>query len=364
MNSAVLTQDAYFGGRRLAGMDRVGSATQVGSQNVSFYPYGEDKGTPGANDNCKFGTYLRDSATGLDYAMNRYYSSGSGRFVSPDSYWRSVRPASPQSWNRYAYVSNDPANGVDPNGLCDFAAAGITNSPSNAGAFATANANSIVAYPYSSGATGSFGGLMNVLQVAHQALGPNSSTFAAVQGLLAAAAQGGPINVVTWSGGAASFTAAVKWLNANGASNIVSSINDITYVSPGNLGNLYVNSNTVVLAGNSAQDTLATSGTLVSGNVPIYRNDACTHNFGCIIGGSLASVWNSRATSPCGSAFSIFQPVPYTPSSSNWSNLFGIPGGIYSAFDAGTYWEFGEDDVMDGDALTPSVTSTFNPIIP
>jgi RHS repeat-associated protein len=117
MSSAVLTQDAYFGGRRLAGMDRVGSATQVGSQNVSFYPYGEDKGTPGANDNWKFGTYLRDSATGLDYAMNRYYSSGSGRFMSPDPYRASGGPAVPQSWNRYAYVENDPINYGDPAGL-------------------------------------------------------------------------------------------------------------------------------------------------------------------------------------------------------------------------------------------------------
>jgi RHS repeat-associated protein len=98
-------------------MDRVGSATQVGSQNVSFYPYGEDKGTAGANDNWKFGTYLRDSATGLDYAMGRYYSSGSGRFMSPDPYQASGGPAVPQSWNRYAYVQNDPINYGDPAGL-------------------------------------------------------------------------------------------------------------------------------------------------------------------------------------------------------------------------------------------------------
>jgi RHS repeat-associated protein len=115
MNSAVLTQDAYFGGRRLAGLDRVGSATQVGSQNVSFYPYGDDKGTPGANDNWKFGTYLRDSATGLDYAVNRYYSSGSGRFWSVDP---STTPnaRTPQAWNRYAYAGDDPINSLDPSG--------------------------------------------------------------------------------------------------------------------------------------------------------------------------------------------------------------------------------------------------------
>jgi hypothetical protein len=29
-------------------------------------------------------------------------------------------PADPQSWNRYAYVRNDPVNRVDPNGLSFF----------------------------------------------------------------------------------------------------------------------------------------------------------------------------------------------------------------------------------------------------
>src|SRR5271165_1264285 len=44
--------------------DRVGSFG-------SYFPYGEDKGTPLLpNDQVKFATYTRDSATGLDYAMN------------------------------------------------------------------------------------------------------------------------------------------------------------------------------------------------------------------------------------------------------------------------------------------------------
>lgn len=53
MISTVAQQDAYFGGRRLATVDRVGSAATDGTQSVSFYPYGQDKGTPGANDNWK-----------------------------------------------------------------------------------------------------------------------------------------------------------------------------------------------------------------------------------------------------------------------------------------------------------------------
>ena len=98
-------------------MDRLSSATAVGSQSVSFYPYGQDKGTVGANDSWKFATYWRDSATGLDYAMNRYYSSAIGRFLTPDPHWRSVKGNRPQSWNRYSYVLNDPINLRDRNGL-------------------------------------------------------------------------------------------------------------------------------------------------------------------------------------------------------------------------------------------------------
>ena len=59
----------------------------------------------------------RDSATGLDYAMNRYYSSGWGRFGTPDPYRASGRRSDPQSWNRYGYVVGDPVNLLDSSGL-------------------------------------------------------------------------------------------------------------------------------------------------------------------------------------------------------------------------------------------------------
>jgi len=64
--------------------------------------------SPTANDREKFGTYTRESATGLDYAIQRYYTSTYGRFVTADRYQASARgannPAGPQSWNRYTYV--------------------------------------------------------------------------------------------------------------------------------------------------------------------------------------------------------------------------------------------------------------------
>ncbi len=65
----------------------------------------------------KFGTYTRDSYTGLDYADQRFFASTYGRFNTPDPA-RSAKLKNPASWNRYAYVSGDPVNKKDPRGLC------------------------------------------------------------------------------------------------------------------------------------------------------------------------------------------------------------------------------------------------------
>jgi|SRR5579872_3865370 len=70
------------------------------------------------NDQVKFATYTRDSATGNDYADQRYYTSVLGRFMTPDPHSGSATPNNPTSWNRYGYVNGDPANSSDPSGLC------------------------------------------------------------------------------------------------------------------------------------------------------------------------------------------------------------------------------------------------------
>ena len=62
-------------------------------------------------------TYSRDSSTGLDYAINRYYGSNLARFLSPDPFGGSAKPSDPGSWNRYAYVGGDPINHNDAQGL-------------------------------------------------------------------------------------------------------------------------------------------------------------------------------------------------------------------------------------------------------
>jgi RHS repeat-associated protein len=60
----------------------------------------------------------RDVETGLDYFINRYYSSTQGRFTSADPIpMTSQRPSDPQRLNIYAYVRGNPLVNIDPNGL-------------------------------------------------------------------------------------------------------------------------------------------------------------------------------------------------------------------------------------------------------
>ncbi|MCI0393184.1 MAG: RHS repeat-associated core domain-containing protein [Acidobacteria bacterium] len=66
----------------------------------------------------RFTSYDRSDATGLDYAMNRFYSAQQGRFTQVDPIGMSAASLSnPQSLNLYAYCGNDPINHIDPEGL-------------------------------------------------------------------------------------------------------------------------------------------------------------------------------------------------------------------------------------------------------
>ena len=59
----------------------------------------------------------RDTETGLDYFLARYYSSPQGRFVSVDPLMASAQASNPQTWNRYNYVLNNPLRHTDPTGM-------------------------------------------------------------------------------------------------------------------------------------------------------------------------------------------------------------------------------------------------------
>ncbi len=127
LSEGTSTHYVYFGGRLLYTMsgssrtvvyhDRLGSTRYTDTAGArNYYPFGEEI-TATASDTYKFADTYRDSTSGLDYALNRYYSSNTGRFLTTDPYDRSMNPANPQSLNRYVYVQNDPTNFADPSGL-------------------------------------------------------------------------------------------------------------------------------------------------------------------------------------------------------------------------------------------------------
>ncbi len=111
-----------LGTNRSSGASYTSYSTFLGTAGAPsrYLPYGEEL-TSTPNDHMKFGTYTRDSYTGLDYADQRYYASTYGRFNTTDPSAKSAKSDTPRSWNRYAYVQGDPANRKDPRGLdiCD-----------------------------------------------------------------------------------------------------------------------------------------------------------------------------------------------------------------------------------------------------
>jgi RHS repeat-associated protein len=115
------SSDQYFGSRRVAVLDQLGSGGNSTFSQGTYYPWGEVKGATNPQNAWSFATYWQDSASGLDYANNRYYSNMVGRFMTPDPSRSNRGPTNPQSWNRYAYTSGDPVNFHDPAGLMEEA---------------------------------------------------------------------------------------------------------------------------------------------------------------------------------------------------------------------------------------------------
>jgi RHS repeat-associated protein len=87
---------------------------------MAHLPFGEDLGMSGTQENHHFTSYESDGESGTDYAVNRQYAQGVGRFMRVDSYNPSGDLSDPQSLNRYAYVLDDPTNRLDPTGLIPF----------------------------------------------------------------------------------------------------------------------------------------------------------------------------------------------------------------------------------------------------
>ncbi len=112
--------------------DALGSARLVTNDGSfvsrhDFAAFGEELFTTNRTNAMSYGitdsmTHLytgkeRDSETGLDFFGARYRSSYAGRFTTRDPGSLGASWSSPQTWNGYSYVHNNPTSWIDPSGM-------------------------------------------------------------------------------------------------------------------------------------------------------------------------------------------------------------------------------------------------------
>ena len=87
----------------------------------AYAPFGETYAETGTADRFFTGNTqdVIKGQTGIYDFLFREHSAGMGRWLSPDpAGLAAVDITNPQTWNRYAYVGNNPLSNVDPVGFC------------------------------------------------------------------------------------------------------------------------------------------------------------------------------------------------------------------------------------------------------
>jgi RHS repeat-associated protein len=96
------------------------TSSRTVSSDLAYAPYGEQYLATGTADPSYTGQNSDTTSSLYDFTF-RENSPSQGRWVSPDpSGTAAVDPANPQTWNRYAYVMNNPLTSIDPLGLADL----------------------------------------------------------------------------------------------------------------------------------------------------------------------------------------------------------------------------------------------------
>ena len=292
---------------------------------------------------------------GLDYAANRYYSSTLGRVLSADP-GNAGGLTNPQSLNLYSYVLNDPTNSKDPEGLCTVMIGGITQTPYTPDVTAQQDVASAIgaisAFPYAGGSIPS-----GVADILAQGAGCQQEQCSLLWRRSRSSSNPGPIDIITFSGGAQAFTSAWKYLTAD----VQSRIQSITYVAPGGTGQLQAGNpmtadslGTEVRVLEDAADFVNTGLQFVVGdyshpnppNASYIDTGSCGHNAQCIFARFLD--WFSSGFSSCPTGYNAVFGAPTSSGirvvpGSSWWPTFG-PVMVY-------WWEL---------PLTPHVTSTIS----
>ena len=88
---------------------------------TAYAPYGENyASTSTSTSDLDFTGQFQDTMNGLYDFLYREHDPVQGRWILPDPAGiGAANPANPQSWNRYAYVSNNPLSNIDPYGLVE-----------------------------------------------------------------------------------------------------------------------------------------------------------------------------------------------------------------------------------------------------
>jgi RHS repeat-associated protein len=109
---------AYYRHTDHLGSSRLASTpAQTMYSDTAYSAFGEPYAPSGTTD-ASFTGQDQDTTAGVYDFLYRKYDPGQSRWTSPDpAGLASANPAFPQSWNRYAYVTNDPLRLLDRAGL-------------------------------------------------------------------------------------------------------------------------------------------------------------------------------------------------------------------------------------------------------
>jgi RHS repeat-associated protein len=125
--SASIPTIAYYRHTDHLGSSRFASTTtQTLYSDTAYSPFGEPYASSGALDN-SFTGQNQDTTAGLYDFLYREHDPMQSRWTSPDpAGLASADPGYPQSWNRYAYVRNNPMVLVDQLGMYIVCSGGVT----------------------------------------------------------------------------------------------------------------------------------------------------------------------------------------------------------------------------------------------